>query len=104
MAQTDAREFLINVIDRAAATGRPFWDATPEERAAVRERFGTPAAAIRASRHPCDDGQGVVAADFFLSTAILVEVAVDLLHEDGAGRSRQAATAALRQRVHALLG
>ncbi len=104
MTQTDAREFLINVIDRAAVTGRPFWDATPEERAAVRERFGTPAVALRASRQPCGDGPGVVAADLFLSTAILVEVAVDLLNDDGAGRSREEATAALRQRVHALLG
>ncbi|BFM23898.1 hypothetical protein [Microbacterium sp. che218] len=104
MAQTDAREFLINVIDRAAATGRPFWDATPEERAAVRERFGTPAAAIRVARQPCDDGQAVVAADLFLSTAILVEVAVDLLVDNGGGRSRQEATEALRQRVRALLG
>lgn len=70
----------------------------------MRERFGTPAAAIRAARQPCDDGQGVVAADLFLSTAILVEVAVDLLNDAGAGRSREEATAALRQRVHALLG
>lgn len=76
----------------------------PEERAAVRERFGTPAAAIRASRQPCDEGQAVVAADLILSTAILVEVAVDLLNDDGAGRSRHEAKEALWQRNHALLG
>lgn len=70
----------------------------------MRERFGTPAAAIRVARQPCDDGQAVVAADLFLSTAILVEVAVDLLADNGGGRSRQEATEALRQRVRALLG
>lgn len=102
--QDDAREFLINLLDRASATGRPFWDATPAERALVRERFGTPAAALQTARTHDGAVRGVGAADLFLGTAILVEVATELLQAPTVGRTRQESVDALRERVHLLLG
>jgi hypothetical protein len=104
VAQDDARDFLVNLIDRADATGRPFWDATADERAIARARFGTPAAALQTTRSRDGDSGAVGAADLFLGTAILVEVAAELLQAPSNGRTRQQAVAAMRERVHLLLG
>ncbi|WP_150956717.1 hypothetical protein [Microbacterium testaceum] len=104
MTRNDARDFLLNLIDRADATGRPFWDATADERALVRARYGTPVAALKTSKHPDADARKVGAADLFLGTAILVEVAAELLQAPSEGRTREQAVDALRERVHLLLG
>lgn len=104
MTQRDARDFLINLLDRADATGRPFWDASPGERALVRARFGTPMAALQTARATDGDGPTLGAADLFLGTAILVEVATELLQGPSTGRTREEAVDILRARVHLLLG
>ncbi|MEV7758330.1 hypothetical protein AB0O16_14365 [Microbacterium sp. NPDC089180] len=104
MTQRDARDFLINLIDRADATGRPFWDASPEERALVRARFGTPTAALQTTATADGDTRTIGAADLFLGTAILVEIAAELLQGPSTGRTREEAVDVLRSRVHLLLG
>ncbi|WP_150958240.1 hypothetical protein [Microbacterium testaceum] len=103
MAQENARLFLLDLVDRVAATDRPFWEMAPQDRTALAALLGTPATAVRVLHD--DDGEVRVegAADLFLATAILAELAMQLAQEGGSARSREDAASLLRQRTRALL-
>ena len=42
MDNAEPRETIMNILDRAAFTAGPFWEATPDDRAQVADLIGLP--------------------------------------------------------------
>ncbi|MDF2990023.1 MAG: hypothetical protein K0S37_537 [Microbacterium sp.] len=104
MARDDARDLLAHILDRCAATGGPFWEATAEERARVTAVLGSPALAVRVGQHSEGDELIADTADIFLTTAIMAEIAIDLARRPHTGRTREEAIFSIREYVSRLLG
>lgn len=103
MSQDDARDFLSNVLDRCAAGEGPFWESSPEQRDEVSVLLGSPTVTVSVARDAEGEPRLEAAADLFLGTAILAEVAIELAQTPHAGRSREEAIFTIRERLSQLL-
>ncbi|MFJ4039458.1 hypothetical protein ACIPVB_15435 [Microbacterium sp. NPDC090007] len=103
MAREDARDLLSNILDRCAATDAPFWEVSAQERAQVARRFGSPGVVTRLGRDS-DEKQRTAAADLFLATALLAEIAVEFAQQSRTHAHRSEAVVAIQKRVNDLLG
>ena len=84
MKNAEPREILMNILDRAAFTASPFWEATPEDRAQVADLIGVPPVEATIETTPDGTSRVTSTASPVLALAILNEIAIELLADEDA--------------------
>lgn len=97
----EVRGILLNVLDRAAASDVPFWEASAEDRERISNLVGSPTMSVPAG----DVGDAVAGSRTpFLAVAVLSELAIAALVEQGGAVTREEAIFRLREKVADHLG
>lgn len=103
MDNTEPREIIMNILDRAAFTAGPFWDATPDDRAQVADLIGTPTVEATIESDPDGTTRVRTAASPFLALAIVNEIAIELMVSENPSISRGEVISRIRARAAKLL-
>lgn len=103
MQNAEPRQIIMNILDRAAFTAGPFWEATPDERAQVADLIGMPAVEATIEFEPDSAPRVTTAASPFLALAILNEIAIELVIIENPSIRRSDVIARIRARAAELL-